>query len=151
MKTKYHKTAGGVVLNGTGQVLALERHVLREGREIHEIRLPKGHIDAGETPEAAGMREVCEESGYCRLEIIADLGTAHSAWDLNGKHHEREERYFLMRLREERRDAPQPTPGSEEALFEPLWLPLGEAATQMTYESEREFVQRAIRTLDSME
>jgi 8-oxo-dGTP pyrophosphatase MutT (NUDIX family) len=151
MKTKYHKTAGGVVLNGSGQVLTLEREVVREGRQVHEIRLPKGHIDEGETPEAAGMREVCEESGYCQLEIVADLGTAHSAWDLNGKHHEREERCYLMRLTEELRAAPQPTPGSEEALFEPLWLPLADAAERMTYESEREFVRRAAQVLESMD
>jgi 8-oxo-dGTP pyrophosphatase MutT (NUDIX family) len=151
MKTRYHKTAGGVVLNAAGQVLALERHVEREGRPVHEIRLPKGHIDPGETPEQAAMREVCEESGYCQVEIIADLGTAQSAWDLKGKHHEREERYFLMRLTADTRQAQSFGPGSEEALFEVRWMALAQAAESMTYESEREFVRRAMDTMDQMD
>lgn len=142
MKTKHHSTAGGVVIDDQRRVLVLERDVEREGRTVHEMRLPKGHIDPGETPEEAAKREVGEESGYWRVEIIADLGTAHSSFDFRGAHHERDERYFLMRLISSERQAPQPS-GKEEALFQPVWAPLDEAETRMTYGSEREFMRRA--------
>jgi len=142
MKTKHHQTAGGVVVDEQGRLLVIVRDVERDGRIIHEVRLPKGHIDPGETPEAAAFREVREESGYGHLETLADLGTAHSAFDFRGKHHEREERYFLMRLTSPEREIPQPT-GPEEALFEPAWLDPAEAEVKMTYASEREFVRRA--------
>ena len=142
MRVRRHKTAGGVVLDADGRVLVIVRDVARDGRVVHEVRLPKGHIDPGETDEAAAMREVGEESGYTGVAIAADLGHAHSTFDFRGKHHERDEHYFLMRLTSTERGTPQPS-GKEEALFEPDWIGLEEAAAQLTYASEREFVGRA--------
>lgn len=142
MKTKFHIVAGGVVINEEGRVLVLERHVERDGQVVHEVRLPKGHIDPGETPEEAAVREVGEESGYWKVSITGDLGLAHSSFAFKGKHHERDERYFLMRLENPVREAPEPS-GKEEALFQPQWLDLDEAETLMTYASEQEFIRRA--------
>lgn len=48
--------AGGVVFDSQGQVLVL-RH--RRGEWV----FPKGHIDPGETPLQAALREVEEEAG----------------------------------------------------------------------------------------
>ena len=144
-KTKHYRAAGGVVLDDAGRVLLLERHVPREGELRHEIRLPKGHIEDGETPQQAALREVCEESGYCQLEILDDLGLAVTEFDLRNKHIRRVEHYYLMRLASATRRAPQPkSPHAEEALFEPLWAKdLNEAEDLLTYESEKEFVRRA--------
>ncbi len=142
MDTRYHETAGGVVVNAAGDVLVLEREVERNGARVQEVRLPKGHIDPGETPEAAAVREVAEESGYTRVEIVADLGTARSEFTHKGRHHVRDERYFLMRLTDEARGTPAPT-GAEEALFVPRWLAPADAEAAMTYASERDFVARA--------
>lgn len=150
MQTKYHKTAGGVVVNGTGEVLVIVRDIEREGVLVHEVRLPKGHIDPGESPREAAMREVCEESGYCHLRVTGDLGTGHSSYDFRGKHHERDEAYFLMELTDPTRRPPEPS-SEEEALFEPRWIPLQDAADQMTYESERDFVQRAWKRVQGLE
>ncbi len=141
-KTIVYKTAGGVVINAKKQILALQRTVQRNGRDVHEIRLPKGHIDPGETDAEAAVREVGEESGYWRVAIIADLGEAHSSFKLEGVRYERDEHYFLMRLVVEQRDAAQPV-SAEEALFEPIWLAPDEAPSQMTYPSERAIVERA--------
>jgi len=142
MKVRRHQTAGGVVLDGADRVLVIVRDVERGGRVVHEVRLPKGHIDPGETDELAAVREVGEESGYLHVAIIADLGHAHTSFDFRGRHHERDEHYFLMRLTSPQRGAPQPS-SKEEALFEPDWMDLDAAAAQLTYESEREFVRRA--------
>ncbi|MBI1319825.1 MAG: NUDIX domain-containing protein [Candidatus Hydrogenedens sp.] len=150
MKTKHHETAGGVVIDSAGRVLAIVRDIEREGEVRHEVRLPKGHIDPGETAEAAAVREVREESGYGLVEIIADLGEGTSEFDFRGKHHVRRERYFLMRLTDSAREAPAPT-NDEEALFEPRWLAPEEAADAMTYESERDFVLRALNFLEQRE
>lgn len=143
MEIRRHLTAGGVVVDDRGRLLALERHVPRDAGVVHEIRLPKGHLDPGETPEQAAVREVREESGYQGLEITADLGEAESAYTFRGRQHCRTERYFLMRLTDPRRGAPQPV-GEEEALFSPLWLDPQEAAERLTYPSEREFARRAL-------
>lgn len=139
-----YRTGGGVVLDARGALLLLERHVPREEGLRHEIRLPKGHIDEGETAEEAGRREVCEESGYCALEILADLGTSEVRYQFRGARYEREERYFLMRLQREERQPPQVHEGSEESLFEVRWASgFDEAEQLLTYEPEREVVRRA--------
>ena len=53
MKAKHHETAGGVVIDPSGRMLVIVRDIEREGRVIHEVRLPKGHIDPGESAEVA--------------------------------------------------------------------------------------------------
>jgi len=52
---KHIEAAGGVVKNQDGEILAIYR------RDFWD--LPKGKIDAGETPEQAAVREVQEETG----------------------------------------------------------------------------------------
>lgn len=137
-----YATAGGVVINARRELLALARVVIRARIETPELRLPKGHIDPGETPEAAAVREVGEESGYWRVGIVADLGLLHSSFVYDGMRYERDEHYFLMRLDDERREAPQPV-SAEEALFEPRWLPLNDASARLTYPTECDAARRA--------
>ncbi len=150
-KIKRYRAAGGVVIDDQLRVLLLTRHVPRETTPSQEIRLPKGHIEDGETPEEAALREVCEESGYCHLSILADLGELRNEFDFRGKHIIRHERYFLMKLQNPERQPPSfPHPHSEEALFRPLWAAsLEEAIALLTFESEKVFVRRAVAWLET--
>jgi len=142
METIRHRTAGGVVVDGAGRFLTLVRDVVRDGVTVHEVRLPKGHVDPGETAEEAALREVGEESGYWGTAVVADLGEAVSSFDYRGAHHVRTERCFLVRLTDPRRGEPQPG-FAEEALFQPAWRDPADAEAAMTYPSERDFVRRA--------
>ncbi|MBI2095732.1 MAG: NUDIX domain-containing protein [Candidatus Omnitrophica bacterium] len=65
MKTT--QSAGGVVLNGKGQVLVVSQHGT-------SWSLPKGHIDPGEDALAAAKREIYEETGVKELTLIRELG-----------------------------------------------------------------------------
>jgi 8-oxo-dGTP pyrophosphatase MutT (NUDIX family) len=149
MQEREYTAAGGVVLDDADRVLLIERWVVRSGELRHEIRLPKGHVEPGETEAEAALREVCEETGYCGVEIVADLGEALTEWTNEFEHVRRTEHYFLMRLVESVRGAPHFTsPASEEAKFVPRWAPdLATAADELTYVSERQFAQRGLQTL----
>lgn len=150
MKTKRYRAAGGVVLDRHNRVLLMERDVERDGEMIHEVRLPKGHVEDGETDSEAALREVCEESGYCQLSIAADLGTVRSEYDFRGKHYVRREHYYLMRLESRENHGQDPHVKKEEALFENRWgADLEDAQRRLTYESEREFARRAQVALET--
>ncbi|MGB9612466.1 MAG: NUDIX domain-containing protein [Bryobacteraceae bacterium] len=140
-----YRAAGGIVLDEDGRVLLIERLVWRDGRQVHEVRLPKGHVEAGETDEQAALREVCEETGYCGLRIIADLGEDYTHFVRDGRPVRRCEHYYLMRLVDPRRGEPAfDSPTAEEALFRPLWAAdLEDAEHRITFDSERRFIRRA--------
>ncbi|MCS6843879.1 MAG: NUDIX domain-containing protein [Caldilineales bacterium] len=139
LEVRRYQAAGGVVVDDQGRVLLIERTV--DGR--HEVRLPKGHIDPGEAPDEAARREVCEETGFCDLEVLADLGWQEVAFEYKGRLVIRGERYYLMRLASQRRQAPQFT-SEREALFRNRWEPTFDAAASaLTFEAERDVVRRA--------
>jgi 8-oxo-dGTP pyrophosphatase MutT (NUDIX family) len=132
MRAIRYTAAGGVVVDD-GQVLVLRR----PSRD--EVRLPKGHVEKGETPQETALREVTEESGYATLEVIADLGIQVVEFDYADTHVVRDERYYLMALRE----AVQIAREAKEHQFVPDWLSWTDALAALTYEAEREWVRRA--------
>lgn len=132
-----YTAAGGVLVNG-------DRYLVLFRPKRREYRLPKGHVEEGETVPSTALREVTEESGYA-AEAIADLGEQLVEFDSDGKHYARTERYFLMKLKDgERRH-------EGEAQFEPLWLPFDEALHMLTFESEKEWLRRANKARGDMQ
>ena len=142
---KHYICGGGVVLNVQDKVLLLERTVERDGKARHEVRLPKGHVDEGETVEQTALREVQEESGYGDLEIIAPLGDALVTYTHKGDNVVRQEFYFLMRLTSDAPPNASPQ-GAEEALFQPRWVKsFAKAIRLLTYPAEQEVMLKAFR------
>lgn len=138
--SRSYRAAGGVVVSQDGHEVLL---LIRPGRD--EIRLPKGHIEAGEAPEAAALREVREETGYDQLEIIADLGEQLVTYLLSGRTIRRAERYFLMRpLSLDQVKRPQ----SDEQQFYVVWAGWDEASLHLTFEAELEWIRRARRVME---
>ncbi len=149
MKFRTYTAAGGVVCDERGRVLLITRDVTRNGSASHEVRLPKGHVEAGETDDEAARREVCEETGYCALAVEADLGSGITEFILNEEYVRRSEHYYLMRLTAPGRQAPHfDSPDADEARFQPLWVAgLDEAEAALTFESERLFIRRALEAV----
>ena len=115
--------------------------LLRRGRKgpqgLCEVRLPKGHVESGESRQETALREVSEEAGLPGVEIVADLGQQTVEFDWEGTHYIRDERYFLMALR------PDVDPVPPERQFERLWLSWAEALGRLTYGAEQEWMHRA--------
>ena len=66
--TRETQSAGGVVINRNGMVLVVNQRG-------NSWSLPKGHVEEGETPLQAAIREIEEESGVTDLEFVKELGT----------------------------------------------------------------------------
>ncbi|MGE5552419.1 MAG: NUDIX hydrolase [Betaproteobacteria bacterium] len=126
-------SAGGVVVDG-GEVLVI-RHT--RGEWI----MPKGHLEPGEEPEQAALREVREETGL-EASIVAPLGETSYAYRRKGEKTLRPKRviWYLM----------QPlTPrdylrlATEEGLQEAEWLSWEEARNRLTWSGDRRILQQA--------
>jgi putative (di)nucleoside polyphosphate hydrolase len=101
MKKPYRRGVGVVLLNAKGKVFVAER-IDTAGA----WQMPQGGIDKGETPRAAALRELLEETGtdkarivavsrgWLRYDLPADLQT--KAW--KGKYRGQEQKWFLMRF-----------------------------------------------------
>jgi 8-oxo-dGTP pyrophosphatase MutT (NUDIX family) len=132
--TVEYVAAGGVIIND-GKMLLLDRP------HRGEIRLPKGHVDPGETHDETALRESIEETGYGDLEIVEDLGERLVEFDNESRHYRRTEHYYLMRATSDRRVPRSP---KDEKQFRPFWVPMNEAVKMLTYLPEQEVALRAI-------
>jgi 8-oxo-dGTP pyrophosphatase MutT (NUDIX family) len=138
-------SAGGVLvrrLRGRWVVAAIRPR--RHGPEVWA--LPKGHIDPGETGEAAALREVAEETGaYGRS--LGKLGDVRYVFTWEGERIFKIVSFFLIRYEGGRLgDVPE---AFRHEVAEVRWLPLAEAAGQLAYVGERDMAQKALSRLES--
>ena len=85
-------SCGGVMLDGNKVLLVQVKSM--KGRKIWTF--PKGHIEAGETPRQAALREVLEETGY-RAGILRPLLKVRYAFTLKGKYVKKVVQWYLMK------------------------------------------------------
>jgi 8-oxo-dGTP pyrophosphatase MutT (NUDIX family) len=133
-------SAGGLVVDLAGDVPrgALIARTDRHGKLLWS--LPKGHIEPGETPEQAAVREVEEETGIAGV-ILAELGTIDFWFVADGRRIHKTVRHFLMRATGgELSDA-------DIEVTEVAWVPLPDIARQLAYPDERGLVDTAGRLL----
>jgi len=91
VRTIEHHSAGALVLVD-GRMLV----VRRSDRE--EWVFPKGHLEAGELPEAAAIREVREETGL-EVRLVGPLGsTEYTFRHGNRRHHKRVDWFLAERI-----------------------------------------------------
>lgn len=106
-----------------------------DGRRV--IGLPKGHLDGDETPEQAARREVTEETGV-HAEPVDDLGEVSYTYERRGRRVNKVVRFYLFEYRSGH------VADHDHEIEEARWVPMREAARQLSYAGEREIVQRAL-------
>lgn len=99
--TAYRPCAGIMLLNDADEIFVAQRL----DRTSDAWQMPQGGIDAGETPLVAAKREMLEEIGTDKAELIAEAAQTYrydlppellgKIWD--GKYRGQKQHWFLMR------------------------------------------------------
>jgi 8-oxo-dGTP diphosphatase len=134
MRVQHHYSAGGLVVRGDEVLLIAPR----AGR----WQLPKGHVERGEAPREAAVREVREETGIA-ARVLAPLPSIDYTYDIEGRVrvHKRVDYYLMAYVN-----------GSEtecdpREVIAARWYAWEEALAQLSFENEREVVRSARRLL----
>lgn len=85
-------SCGGVILENNKVLLVQVKSM--KGRKIWTF--PKGHIEQGETPRQAALREVLEETGY-KASIVKPLLKVRYAFTLKGRYVRKVVQWYLMK------------------------------------------------------
>jgi 8-oxo-dGTP pyrophosphatase MutT (NUDIX family) len=109
------KAAGGLVLNEEKKMLM----IFRRGK----WDLPKGKIDDGETLEQCAVREVEEETGLTKIELLSPLLTTYHTYHEGSKFILKESYWYNMKVSGKQNLQPQ----TEEDILEIKWVTTKEA------------------------
>jgi 8-oxo-dGTP pyrophosphatase MutT (NUDIX family) len=111
-----------------------------DGRKV--LALPKGHPDPGESAADAALREVREEAGV-QARLVEKLGDVRYWYMREGRRIAKVVSFFLLEYVDG--DVRQHDFEVEEA----VWMPLEQAARELTYKGEREMAALALSRLGS--
>lgn len=131
-------SAGGLVIDKSGaKGLLIGRLDPKDASHERLLwSLPKGHIEEGESPEQAAIREVAEETGI-KSEITRSLGVIDFWFMASGKRIHKTVHHFLF-TEVGGRLAPQVTEVDDVA-----WFPLEEIASRLAYPDERKLIAKS--------
>lgn len=138
MRIKYEVSSGGLVLRRRETGF----DALLIGRGMPRVwTLPKGHVEARESNEQAGLREVREETG-CWAEILTRLNEI-SYWFYVGRaKHKKSVTFFLMRY------LSGDTANHDHEVDEARWFEIATARKALKYVNEKRLVDMAIEYID---
>ena len=131
-------SAGGLVINTSGTMgLLIGRRDLKDvAREKLIWSLPKGHIEEGETPQEAAIREVHEETGILS-EIHRELGVIDFWFMASGKRIHKTVHHYLFR-EVSGTLSPQVT-----EVDDVQWFPLEEITSLLAYPDEKKLIAKS--------
>jgi 8-oxo-dGTP diphosphatase len=126
-----------ILLLQDNQVALIERHRLGS----HYFTFPGGHVDEGETPEQAAIRETLEELG---LEVVLKKLVAKIGWQKKWQY------YYLVEVTggtfgsgsgEEMHNPPP-----ERGTYNPMWMPVSQLLKQPV--KPREMAELLVHALE---
>ena len=140
LRTSTATSAGGIVVryeSGQPSLVVGSRRRERDGRTW---TLPKGTPHAGESREETAIREVEEETGL-QVRITGPLDSIEYWFVQSGTRIHKTVHYFLME------PVGGDLAGHDHEFDEVRWIPFDQAATMLTFETERALVARAAEVL----
>ena len=138
LRPRRETSAGGVVFRREG-----DRLLVLLIRDVHgNWGFPKGHVERGETPPAAAIREVGEEAGITTLRIVAPAGTVEWTFRSRGTPVRKTCHYFAMSTRQVKT-----RPLREEGITRCRWAAPGEARRLLRFDNARRVLATAVRAM----
>ncbi len=140
-RTREEVSAGGVVMRrppGEAPLFLVIRDSYRNWG------FPKGHLEEGETPEQAAVREVAEETGIAELRVVAPVETIDWHFRFRGRQIHKVCHFFLLET-----ETSDTLPQVEEGITACRWERYERAVELIAYENARGVLQRAHAFLTS--
>jgi 8-oxo-dGTP pyrophosphatase MutT (NUDIX family) len=128
-------SAGGVVVRDGACVVIVPTRLAANGSKV--LALPKGHPEEGESPVDAALREVREEAGV-EARLVEPLGDVRYWYTRGGRRIAKVVSFFLLQYVSGEVD------DHDFEVEDACWMPLEEAARELTYAGEREMAARAL-------
>jgi mutator protein MutT len=126
MSTELETSYGGVVVRGVELLV-----ITPAGRRV--TGLPKGGLEAGETPEQAAAREVREETGVVAT-VCEPLGDVRYTYRRKGRRVRKTVHFFLCEYVE------GSTEDHDHEVDEARWIAIAGARKELTYPGERALI-----------
>jgi len=127
-------SAGGVVFRvANGQPLFL---LIRDSYQ--NWGFPKGHLEAGEAPENAAVREVAEETGLHALSVRQQIDTIDWFFRFRGQLIHKVCHFYLIETTES-----STSPQRAEGITACRWMSFDEATALISYANARDVLRRA--------
>lgn len=142
LSTVEQVSAGGVAYRQTGSQLEVAIVSVNPSRRW---QLPKGIVDAGETPEIAALREVREEAGI-ETDLIVPIETIEYWYVGDNRGGERVRfhkfvHFYLLKYRSGEVE------NHDHEIAEARWVLSKEAIEMLAFKSEKAVVEKAVKLI----
>ncbi|MFH1395078.1 MAG: NUDIX hydrolase [Candidatus Omnitrophota bacterium] len=131
-------SAGGIVIKGEKSDLKI---LLIKDR-FGYWTWPKGHVEEGETREQAAIREIREETGLKKLEVVCEVGKQEYNFEHDGKTIFKTVHIFLIRFLGE-----EPLKIQTQEISDAKWYTPEQALETIQYKGSKEIFEKTYKII----